>query len=101
TQVHPKHESYTLIAALKDELLASIPEEEEDRRRDAARYFGLLREQQFRDEVLEKRHRPDGRAFDQGRQETCDTGLLPRVHGSALFTRGETQRLGAGRAGTA
>ena len=93
TQVHPKHESYTLIAALKDELLASIPEEEEDRRRDAARYFGMLREQQFRDEVLEKRHRPDGRAFDQVRQITCDTGLLPRVHGSALFTRGETQAL--------
>ena len=93
TQVHPKHESYTLIAALKDELLASIPEEEEDRRRDAARYFGMLREQQFRDEVLGKRHRPDGRAFDQVRQITCDTGLLPRVHGSALFTRGETQAL--------
>jgi len=93
TQVHPKRESYTLIAALKDELLASIPEEEEDRRQDAARYFGLLRERQFRDEVLKKRHRPDGRAFDQVRQITCDTGLLPRVHGSALFTRGETQAL--------
>ena len=93
TQVHPKHESYTLIAALKDELLASIPEEEEDRRRDAARYFGLLRETQFREQVLKQRRRPDGRAFDQVRQITCDTGLLPRVHGSALFTRGETQAL--------
>ncbi len=93
TQIHPKHESYTLIAALKDELLASIPEEEEDRRRDAARYFDMLRERQFRDEVIGKRHRPDGRAFDQVRQITCDTALLPRVHGSALFTRGETQAL--------
>ena len=54
----------------------------------------------FRDEVLKARRRPDGRAFDQIRQITCEAGLLPRVHGSALFTRGETQALATLTLGT-
>ena len=43
--------------------------------------------------MLESRRRPDGRAFDQIRHITIETGVLPRTHGSALFTRGETQAL--------
>ena len=43
--------------------------------------------------MLKKHRRPDGRAFDQIRQITIETGVLPRTHGSALFTRGETQAL--------
>ena len=43
--------------------------------------------------MLDKRRRPDGRAFDQIRDITIETGILPRTHGSALFTRGETQAL--------
>jgi polyribonucleotide nucleotidyltransferase len=43
--------------------------------------------------MLVRRRRPDGRAFDAIRQITCEVGVLPRVHGSALFTRGETQAL--------
>ncbi|MFQ5777954.1 MAG: polyribonucleotide nucleotidyltransferase [Terriglobia bacterium] len=93
TQVHPKNQSYRLIDELKKELLESIPEEESERRREAAAYFKRLRERQFRDAVLRDRHRPDGRPFDQVRPVSCDVGLLPRVHGSALFTRGETQAL--------
>jgi polyribonucleotide nucleotidyltransferase len=93
TEVHKKRESYELIDALKKELVDSIPEEEDDRRREAARCFDLLRETQFRAQVLKQHRRPDGRAFDQVRPITCEVGLLPRVHGSALFTRGETQAL--------
>jgi polyribonucleotide nucleotidyltransferase len=93
TETHPKSESYQMIDALKKELVDSIPEEEEERRREAARYFAMLRERLFRQQVLEQRRRPDGRAFDKVRQVTCEVGLLPRVHGSALFTRGETQAL--------
>src|SRR6202008_3307505 len=47
----------------------------------------------FRDEMLKARRRPDGRAFDEIRNIDCEVGVLPRTHGSALFTRGETQAL--------
>ena len=43
--------------------------------------------------MLKHHRRPDGRAFDEVRQITIETGVLPRTHGSALFTRGETQAL--------
>ena len=43
--------------------------------------------------MLKNHRRPDGRAFDEIRQITIETGVLPRTHGSALFTRGETQAL--------
>ena len=93
TQAHPKKESYLLLDALKKELLESIPEEEEDRRQEAKQYFDLLREKLFREQMLKQRRRPDARAFDQVRPITCQTAMLPRAHGSALFTRGETQAL--------
>src|SRR6202008_5171992 len=47
----------------------------------------------FRDEMLKARRRPDGRAFDEIRNIDCEVGVLPRTHGSAIFTRGETQAL--------
>jgi polyribonucleotide nucleotidyltransferase len=100
TQKHPKKESYHLVDALKDEIVEAIPEEEEEKRKLAVRAFERLREEYFRDDILNKRRRPDGRAFDQIRQITCEVGLLPRVHGSALFTRGETQALATLTLGT-
>ena len=100
TAKHPKKESYRLVDALKAEILETIPEEEEERRTLAKRAFERLREQIFRDDILHRRRRPDGRAFDQIRQITCEVGLLPRVHGSALFTRGETQALATLTLGT-
>src|SRR6201998_3499887 len=100
TQKHPKKESYHLVDALKEEIVESIPEAEEEKRTLARRAFERLREEYFRDDVLNKRRRPDGRAFDQIRQITCEVGLLPRVHGSALFTRGETQALATLTLGT-
>ncbi len=100
TQKHPKKESYHLVDALKDEIVEAIPEDDEERRTLAKRAFERLREEYFRDDVLNKRRRPDGRAFDQIRQITCEVGLLPRVHGSALFTRGETQALATLTLGT-
>ena len=47
----------------------------------------------FKKSVLEKDERPDGRKLDEVRPISCAVGLLPRTHGSALFTRGETQAL--------
>jgi polyribonucleotide nucleotidyltransferase len=93
TAKHPKIESYGLVDAIKAEILAAIPEEDEEKRKLAYRAFERLRERIFRDDMLMRHRRPDARAFDQIRQITCEVGVLPRVHGSALFTRGETQAL--------
>ena len=100
TKKHPKKDSYHLVDALKDEIVEAIPEDNEEKRTLAKRAFERLREEYFRDDILNKRRRPDGRAFDQIRQITCEVGLLPRVHGSALFTRGETQALATLTLGT-
>jgi polyribonucleotide nucleotidyltransferase len=100
TKKYPKKESYSRIDAIKEEILSAIPEEDEEKRKLAKRAFERLRERLFRDDMLLRRRRPDGRAFDEFRPISCEVGLLPRVHGSALFTRGETQALGTLTLGT-
>jgi polyribonucleotide nucleotidyltransferase len=100
TEKHPKKESYALVDALKAKLVEAIPEEEEEKITLTKRAFDRLKEEIFRDEILNARRRPDGRKFDQIRKITCETTLLPRVHGSALFTRGETQALATLTLGT-
>jgi polyribonucleotide nucleotidyltransferase len=93
TAKYPKLESYGRVDAIKKEILAAIPEDEEEKQKLAYRAFERLRENIFRDDMLTRRRRPDARAFDEIRTITCEVGVLPRVHGSALFTRGETQAL--------
>ncbi len=100
TAKYPKKESYQRVETLKQELLATISDEDEERRRLAERAFERLRERYFRDDILIGHRRPDSRAFDQIRPITCEVGLLPRVHGSAMFTRGETQALATLTLGT-
>jgi polyribonucleotide nucleotidyltransferase len=100
TSKYPKLESQRKIEELRKNLVESYPEEEEEKRLEAARCFETLQEKLFRDDVVLKRQRPDRRAFDQVRQITCEVGLLPRTHGSALFTRGETQALVTATLGT-
>ena len=100
TAKHPKKTSYHLVDSIKAEVLSTIPEENDERRKLALRAFERLREKIFRDDILHRHRRPDARAFDQIRQITCEVGLLPRVHGSALFTRGETQAMATLTLGT-
>src|SRR5215831_12778974 len=100
TQKYPKKESYHLVESLEDEIVKDIPEEEEEKLALTKRAFERLREDFFRAEVLKAKRRPDGRAFDEIRKITGEVGLLPRVHGSALFTRGETQALATLTLGT-
>ena len=90
TEKHDKTESHSLISALKKKVAEAQPEEQ---RPQAGKCFEALMERIFRDEMLTNHRRPDGRAFDQVRPITIETGVLPRTHGSALFTRGETQAL--------
>jgi polyribonucleotide nucleotidyltransferase len=100
TKKHPKTESYELVKQLKDELKKDLPEGDADAAKKFSKYYDLLRENIFREQVLEQRIRPDHRAFDEIRPVTVEVGVLPRVHGSALFTRGETQALVSATLGT-
>jgi polyribonucleotide nucleotidyltransferase len=93
--------SYGRLDALKEALKKSIPESEPAKRRQAARCFESLLERIFREEVLVDRKRCDERRFDEIRPITIETSVLPRTHGSALFTRGETQALVTITLGTA
>jgi polyribonucleotide nucleotidyltransferase len=89
TKKYEKLESYARVDALRAKALESFPEDQEE----AGKCYDALKERIFRDEILKSRRRPDGRAFDEIRTITIETGVLPRTHGSALFTRGETQAL--------
>ena len=100
TQKHPKFDSYALVKEIKDELKKDLPEGDSAAPKKLSKYYELLREDIFRKQVLNDRIRPDHRAFDQIREITIEVGVLPRVHGSALFTRGETQALVSATLGT-
>src|SRR6266478_4188291 len=93
TQKYPKAESYTLVRELKKGLQAAIPAEDEAAQKKFKTYFETLRERIFREQVINQKRRPDGRSFDQIRDIWIEVGVLPRTHGSAIFTRGETQAL--------
>jgi polyribonucleotide nucleotidyltransferase len=101
TTKHPKNESVELVRELKKELKEAIPEENEEERAKLVRYYELLRERIFREDVIKKQRRPDSRAFDEVRPIWIEVGALPRTHGSAIFTRGETQALVTTTLGTA
>jgi len=88
-----KIEVYGGLDALKKEVIESYPEDDPGARATAGKAFGKLKEKIFREDMLGNRRRPDGRKFSEIRPITCEVGWLPRVHGSALFTRGETQAI--------
>jgi polyribonucleotide nucleotidyltransferase len=100
TEKHPKAESYALIKELKKQLLEALPEEDEVGRAKVKTYYETLRERIFREQVTVNKRRPDRRAFDQIRAISIEVGVLPRTHGSAIFTRGETQALVSTTLGT-
>ena len=81
------------MKAHRDEVIQALAGEDEDKQAEAKRLFGQLKEKTFRTELLENRRRPDNRDFDEIRAITTEVAFLPRTHGSALFTRGETQAL--------
>jgi len=95
TAKHPKAESYELVRVLEKELLAAVPEDDlaVAGKAKVKKYYEILRERIFRNQVIDHKRRPDARAFDQIREIWIEAGVLPRAHGSAVFTRGETQAL--------
>ncbi len=92
-RIRGKIENYAAVDALKKEMLASFEDDQTAARAFASRFWHDLQDQVLREEILERNVRLDGRRFDEIRPITCEVGVLPRTHGSALFTRGETQAL--------
>jgi polyribonucleotide nucleotidyltransferase len=92
--------SYGMVDALKKEVVESYPDDNAEARSMAGKVFGKLKEKIFREDMLGNRRRPDGRKFSEIRPISCEVGWLPRVHGSSLFTRGETQAIVTATLGT-
>jgi polyribonucleotide nucleotidyltransferase len=97
TKKYKKLDSYHRIHELKKKAVEIAGEGKKD---EAGKLFDALKERIFRDEMLKDRRRPDGRAFNEIRNIDIEVGVLPRTHGSALFTRGETQALVTATLGT-
>jgi polyribonucleotide nucleotidyltransferase len=89
-----KHERSAAFAAVKEEFLMSLPEEErEAKAKLVARYYHDVEKIAMRNMILDEAVRLDGRKTNEIRQIVCEVDFLPSSHGSALFTRGETQSL--------
>lgn len=82
--------SYQAVDELKEKTIASYAEQA-DKQKEVGKIFDHLKEKVFREDIMQNRRRPDGRRFSEIRPITCEVGWLPRVHGSSIFTRGETQ----------
>ncbi|MBA2379779.1 MAG: polyribonucleotide nucleotidyltransferase [Blastocatellia bacterium] len=95
-----KLSSYAEVDALKLAVVESYPDDQPDVRKMAGKAFSSLKEKIFREDMLGNRRRPDGRKFSEIRPISCEVGWLPRVHGSSLFTRGETQAIVTSTLGT-
>jgi polyribonucleotide nucleotidyltransferase len=92
-RIKGKIESYARMKQVKEDFIARFPEAEAEKKALVPGVYDALREKIMRREILEGGRRHDGRRFDEIRQITSEVGVLPRTHGSALFTRGETQAL--------
>ena len=93
-KVRGKFEQKDAIKAVREKALAELSEEEaEEKTPWVKNVFGSMVKAITRETILDQRERLDGRAFDEIRSVTCEAGVLPRTHGSALFTRGETQAI--------
>src|ERR1043165_8659160 len=100
TTSQEKRASSAAVDALKKEVVEGYPEDQPENRAMAKKVFDHLKEKIFRDDILNRRRRPDGRRFSEIRPISCEVGWLPRAHGSSLFTRGETQAMGTTTLGT-
>ena len=100
-RIREKLENYETVDLTLKNLVAELPEGEAEQKADAKAIFKQLKEKVLREEVLTHGVRLDGRKFDEIRPIWIETSVLPRTHGSAVFTRGETQALVTCTLGTA
>src|SRR5687768_5887671 len=102
-RIKGKLESYETVDSVLDDFVAALPDDDmaSQRKAEAKHIFHGLKEKVLRDEVFDRGMRLDGRKFDEIRPIWTEAGVLPRVHGSVVFTRGETQALVTCTLGTA
>ena len=93
-QIPKKLERHDALEAVKADFLATRGQDDADRHGEIYDIFHALERRIIRNLAIEEGRRIDGRLFDQVRPIQCEVGVLPRTHGSAVFTRGETQALG-------
>jgi polyribonucleotide nucleotidyltransferase len=98
--IKSKKERETETKRILDGLLEPFPEEDEDKINEVKDIFYQIQKKLVRDMILNQGKRVDGREFDEIRPISIEIGILPRTHGSALFTRGETQCLATVTLGT-
>jgi len=98
-----KQERQQAMAALKEDVVGQLLEEDEEfveHEKDVGEILRGIEKKTMREQILAKGERADGRGLDEIRPISCEVGVLPRTHGSALFTRGQTQALAAVTLGT-
>jgi len=104
TQVPEKLRREDAISEVSDAVVAAYAPEgddtDDDRRAEVGRAFSALEKQTIRRRIAVDKKRPDGRSQDEIRPIECEVDIAPRVHGSALFTRGETQIMSSTALGT-
>ncbi|MDE2060467.1 MAG: polyribonucleotide nucleotidyltransferase, partial [candidate division NC10 bacterium] len=93
TGIAEKEEQRSRRQQLFDEVMAAFSNEAEDRTAVVRRLFEQIEHEELRRMILEDGKRADGRSLEDVRPITAEVGVLPRTHGSALFTRGQTQAL--------
>ncbi|MHB1168245.1 MAG: polyribonucleotide nucleotidyltransferase [Longimicrobiales bacterium] len=99
-QIADKAERNEALAVLREEVQTSLAEEFPEQESEIKELLYLSEKASMRRQIIEKGVRSDGRKPDEIRPINCEVGLLPRTHGSALFTRGSTQSLGVVTLGT-
>jgi polyribonucleotide nucleotidyltransferase len=95
-----KHERYAALDAVRDETVASLGNATPERAKQVGSLFDRLKKGVVRETIVHEKRRLDGRGLGDVRPITCEVEILPRTHGSALFTRGETQALVVSTLGT-
>ncbi len=103
-QLSDKQERSQAMAAVTEDVISQLVDEDEayeEHQKDIKETLRGIEKQTMRRQILEKGERADGRGLDDIRSITCEVGVLPRTHGSALFTRGQTQALAVTTLGTA
>lgn len=98
--IRTKQERYAAVAQVKADVLTALAEEFEGREKEIASLADKVEKRVVRQMIIKDKVRIDGRDMATVRPISCEVGVLPRAHGSALFTRGETQALVAATLGT-
>jgi polyribonucleotide nucleotidyltransferase len=99
-QITEKKSRHDKLNRVRDEIIEKLGEEYEEFLSAIKDYLHTIEKEEVRKMIVQENRRLDGRGMDEIREINCEVGVLPRAHGSALFTRGQTQSLAATTLGT-